>query len=173
MRRGLLLVLLMVACVGCDQATKEIATRTLSGEPPVSLLFDTIRLQYAENTGAFLGMGGQMSAGARFWLLTVINGLMIAGVLGYLAWRGRGLGGLQLTALGLIAAGGVGNLIDRVAHDGRVTDFLNLGVGPVRTGIFNVADVAIMAGAAALLLAPWLASRSAAAAGAPPARGPS
>ena len=163
MPRGLLLVLLMVACVGCDQATKEIATRTLSGEPPVSLLFDMVRLQYAENTGAFLGMGGQMSAGARFWLLTVINGLMIAGVLAYLAWRGRQLGGLQLAALGLIAAGGVGNLIDRVAHDGRVTDFLNLGVGPVRTGIFNVADVAIMAGAGALLLVPWLQRRAAAA----------
>jgi hypothetical protein len=41
----------------------------------------------------------------------------------------------------LLAASGLGNLIDRFAQDGRVTDFINVGVGSVRTGIFNVADV--------------------------------
>ena len=46
----------------------------------------------------------------------------------------------QIIALALIAAGGFGNLIDRVLYDGRVTDFLNLGVGSLRTGIFNIAD---------------------------------
>jgi signal peptidase II len=52
-----------------------------------------------------------------------------------------------------ILAGGLGNLIDRVTNHGQVTDFLNLGIGSLRTGIFNVADVAITGGA--LLLA-WL-----------------
>jgi signal peptidase II len=161
MRRGLLLLALMLACVGCDQATKEIASRTMAGEPRISLLYDTVRLQLAENSGAFLGLGAGLSDGLRFWLLTVLNGLVIAGVLAYLLVKGRQLPSLQFVALGLIAAGGVGNLIDRVANDGRVTDFVNLGVGPVRTGIFNVADVAIMAGAAGLLLAPWWARRAA------------
>ncbi|HEY8123705.1 MAG TPA: signal peptidase II, partial [Myxococcota bacterium] len=41
---------------------------------------------------------------------------------------------------------------DRVLNAGAVTDFVSLGVGPLRTGIFNLADVAIMAGAALLLL---------------------
>jgi signal peptidase II len=48
----------------------------------------------------------------------------------------------------LLAAGGIGNLIDRVIRDGAVIDFMNLGIGPVRTGVFNVADVHIMAAVA-------------------------
>jgi signal peptidase II len=52
------------------------------------------------------------------------------------------------TAIGLtlFVAGGLSNWIDR-ATAGRVVDFLNVGIGPVRTGVFNVADMAIMAGA--------------------------
>jgi len=42
--------------------------------------------------------------------------------------------------------------VDRVVR-GSVVDFLNIGVGPLRTGIFNVADMAIMLGGAVLLLA--------------------
>ena len=52
----------------------------------------------------------------------------------------------------LFVAGGSSNWIDRVLH-GRVVDFLNLGVGPIRTGVFNVADVAIVAGAGLVALA--------------------
>ena len=42
--------------------------------------------------------------------------------------------------------GGVGNLIDRVLFENGVIDFLNVGIGNLRTGIFNVADMAIMTG---------------------------
>ena len=57
---------------------------------------------------------------------------------------------LPLCAFSLVAAGGIGNLIDRIFRQGRVVDFMNMGITvnqfPLRTGIFNVADVAIMAG---------------------------
>ncbi len=55
-------------------------------------------------------------------------------------------------AASLIFSGGVSNLIDRFAHNGYVIDFLNLGVGSLRTGIFNVADIAIALGALLLLM---------------------
>ena len=64
-----------------------------------------------------------------------------------LRWRGWGL-----IAVALFASGGASNLIDRLVR-GSVIDFMNVGVGPVRTGIFNVADVAVMAGAALLAVA--------------------
>ena len=54
--------------------------------------------------------------------------------------------------LALLLSGAVGNLIDRLRYDGLVIDFLNFGVGPLRSGIFNVADMAIMAGALLLML---------------------
>jgi signal peptidase II len=62
----------------------------------------------------------------------------------------------SLPTLGLVlfVAGGASNLIDRILQ-GRVVDFLNVGVGTLRTGVFNVADVAIMAGAALVALAEW------------------
>jgi signal peptidase II len=52
----------------------------------------------------------------------------------------------------LVAGGGISNLIDRLFYDGRVTDFLNIGIGSFRTGIFNLADMAILAGALLLIL---------------------
>jgi signal peptidase II len=64
----------------------------------------------------------------------------------------RRLHAIQVVALSLIIGGGVGNLIDRVFNHGAVIDFLNLGVGSLRTGIFNAADVQILTGIGLLLL---------------------
>ncbi|MEJ0007739.1 MAG: signal peptidase II [Steroidobacteraceae bacterium] len=63
------------------------------------------------------------------------------------------MGRWQVTGLALFAAGGLGNLIDRITGDGRVTDFLNVGLGPLRTGIFNVADMTLMVGVVVFLIA--------------------
>jgi signal peptidase II len=54
--------------------------------------------------------------------------------------------------LALFVTGGASNWIDRLAQ-GSVVDFLSVGVGPVRTGVFNVADVAIMLGAGVIAIA--------------------
>jgi len=59
--------------------------------------------------------------------------------------------GLKRFGLALFVAGGASNWVDRLT-DGRVVAFLNLGIGPIRTGIFNVADVALMAGLALLIV---------------------
>jgi signal peptidase II len=138
-------------CLALDQSTKVLATWLLP-TVPISFLGDTFRLQHALNTGAFLGMAGTWSPEVRFWLLTVLNAGFLVALLAVLLknWR---MPRWQFIACVGILAGGLGNLIDRVTNHGQVTDFLNLGIGSLRTGIFNVADVAITGGA--LLLA-WL-----------------
>ncbi|MFM7162262.1 MAG: signal peptidase II [Planctomycetaceae bacterium] len=138
-------------CIALDQTTKVLATRLLP-TVPLSFLGDTFRLQHALNTGAFLGMAGSWSPEVRFWLLTVLNAGFLVGLLVVLLknWH---MPRWQFIACVGILAGGLGNLIDRVTNHGQVTDFLNLGIGNLRTGIFNVADIAITGGA--LLLA-WL-----------------
>jgi signal peptidase II len=153
MRRGLLLLILLgVGTVGCDQATKRAAVLHLEGEPDIALFGGVVRVAYAENPGAFLGLGDELPAGARVALLVVVN-LLILGVLGWWAFR-RPQPMLIRFAATLVIAGGVGNLIDRVLREGgRVVDFLVVGVGPVRTGVFNVADVAVMLGVGLLFLA--------------------
>ncbi len=151
-RRLLLLFLLLFGSIGCDQVTKSIATETIGGRPEISLFHDLVRLHHTENEGAFLSLGETLPKTVRFWILTVANGGLLIGLLIVVVTRWR-MSNLQFVGLGLMAGGGISNLIDRVVNDGRVVDFLNVGIGQVRTGIFNVADIAIMAGAAALLLA--------------------
>ena len=51
----------------------------------------------------------------------------------------------------MVLGGGFSNLLDRMLKSGAVADFMNIGIGNVRTGIFNLADVAIMVGAGVLL----------------------
>lgn len=148
-RRMLFVALTLVWCVGCDQATKSLATRFLKGAAPTLLLNDSVRLQYAENPGAFLGLGSNLPRSLQFWLLGVGVGVLLLGLLVY-ALRRQDLDRTTVLALALVCAGGLSNLADRLVL-GVVRDFLHLGLGPLRTGIFNVADVAITSGALILL----------------------
>lgn len=151
-QRLTLVILTLLATIGCDQATKQIAIGTLKGTPPQVYLGGFFRLEYIENPGAFLGLGGAASDSLRFWILTVVVGAAMVWVIVNLFRKTMPLG--TVIALSLLAGGGVSNLLDRMFRtEGRVVDFLNVGIGPVRTGIFNVADVAIMIGVAMLLIA--------------------
>lgn len=145
------LLAVLSLCVGCDQVTKQIARQSLEGQPPRSYCADTVRLVYAENPGAFLGLGGQLPPHFRWFLLVVVNAMVATGIGVFLVWNSK-MPPVRALACALLLGGAIGNLIDRVRFDGLVIDFLNLGVGPVRTGIFNVADVAVSVGAVLLIL---------------------
>ena len=80
---------------------------------------------------------------------------MMVGLAVFLIFK-RDLPYVVFIPLLLILAGGLGNLIDRVTNDGLVTDFIVMGVGPIRTGVFNVADIAVTFGGIAIA---WLAFR--------------
>jgi len=156
-RRLFLILAIVLGCVGCDQATKRAASLSLKGEEPVSLLGDTVRLSYHENAGGFLSLGSDLPKEARFWAFFVAPTLVILGIT-ILVARRPSLNGLDALALSLMCAGALGNVIDR-ASLGVVRDFLNVGIGPLRTGIFNVADVSITL-AVALLVARHLRASS-------------
>jgi signal peptidase II len=135
----------VLGTIGCDHVTKQIASNSLAGQPMQSFFFDTVRLRYLENTGAFLSLGSRLPDGARTAVFTVGTGILLLAIaVAAFRYSTRGLAALGLA---LFVSGGVSNWIDR-ALNGRVVDFLNVGIGPVRTGVFNVADMAIMFGAA-------------------------
>ncbi len=148
--RSLLVFLLLILCVGCDQLTKEVAHQYLALQPPQSWFHDTVRLQYAENTGAFLSLGGDLSEGLRVFLFQVFPALCLV-VLAIVLFA-QPIPLSTAIAWSFILSGGLGNLLDRIMNDGRVIDFMNLGIGPLRTGIFNVADVCITIGVSLLVL---------------------
>lgn len=151
MHRLGLIILILIACTACDRVTKSYAYASLRSAPPVSLLNDSIRIEYTENTGAILGLGANLPSQARFLFLVVFAGLVLAVTLFYAFGTGS-CGPIQLVGLSLVAAGGLGNLLDRIFNNGVVIDFMRLGLGPLRTGIFNVADVAIVAGTITFVL---------------------
>jgi signal peptidase II len=134
---------IVLSTIGCDRVTKQIASQQLARHPRLSMAGDSVRLEYAENRGGFLSIGSELPESLR----TVIFSI---GTSALLAWLGvwvcrRVLGGGWAFGPALLWAGGVANVADRIAR-GSVVDFLNLGVGGLRTGIFNAADVAITVG---------------------------
>lgn len=144
------IILIWGCCIGCDQAAKELAQNTLRNAEPISWCQDLLRLQYVENSGGFLSFGAKFPPSVSFWLLIVLPGLFLSALSVWLMLAAT-LPSREMVALLLIVGGGLSNLVDRLARAGKVIDFMNIGVGTLRTGIFNLADVAIMLGIALLI----------------------
>lgn len=140
------------AFISCDRITKDIAKEHLKNKEPYSYLHDTVRLEYVENTGAALSLGDNLPAKVSFWLLSILPLAFLLGVFGYTLINVRKMNVMKVFSLALIFSGGIGNIIDRILFNRHVTDFMNLGLGNIRTGIFNVADICVTAGAIGLLL---------------------
>jgi signal peptidase II len=146
-----LFVAVLLVCVGCDHATKQAAGWLLSDAPVLTFAGDTLRFELASNPGAFLNLGEGLPDLLRHLLLLGGVPLLLAIVCWYFLRSAQATPG-ELAALALVAGGGLGNWLDRLLHEGRVTDFVSIGFGPVRTGIFNLADVLVLAGVCTLLL---------------------
>lgn len=150
MSRWLALLIVVLGCVGCDQVTKSAARAHLAPGETISLLRGTVRLEYAANPGAFLSLGESLPSALRELLFT-FGGLLLVAAAGAWALASKRITPSRILGAGLICGGGIGNLIDRFGHGGTVTDFLNVGLGPWRTGIFNVADFALLVGLAIIV----------------------
>lgn len=135
-----------------DQLTKIWAVNTLKEQPMKSYLNDIFRLVYAENTGAFLSLGSGMNDNLRYWVLAVVPVLVLLYIFFHVL-TAKNLHIVQQAAFGFILGGGLSNIYDRIM-EGRVVDFMNMGFGTLRTGIFNVADMSIMLGL--FLMVPFL-----------------
>lgn len=140
-RPGATLLIALGAVLFFDQLTK-IAVRTgMRPAESIPVIEDVFHITYVRNTGAAFGlMPGQQT------LFIVTTVLVLAGIALYW-WRARPQSLLLSLALGILAGGAIGNVIDRTVA-GRVTDFLDVGTFPV----FNVADIGIVGGAAGLFL---------------------
>jgi signal peptidase II len=163
--RFIVVMLTLFSCVGCDQVSKSAARSMLHSGATESLFSDSLRLQLTENPGSFLSLGASLPEQLRFTLFTAAVAVILVSLV-CAALFARRLSTPRFVALALVAGGGISNLIDRLLYDGRVTDFLNVGIGSLRTGIFNLADMAILAGA--LLLVVGMRDRSPTATLSPP-----
>lgn len=148
----LLFCIISIAFISCDRITKNLAKEHLMNKTELSYFHDTFKLEYAENTGAALSLGDGLPKTLSFLLLSVMPLALMIALLIYTVKNSASLSWMKIVSLALIFAGGIGNLIDRIFFDRHVTDFMNMGILGLRTGIFNVADVGVTAGVIGLLV---------------------
>ena len=146
----MLYLLISLAIIAVDQATK-IMIRQMPMDGEYRIIGDFLRIVHVENSGAAFGM---FQGNTRF--LLILPALIIAAAVVYI-FRTSGSGSeitLEKISLTMIAAGGIGNMIDRFMF-GHVTDMISFSIFPP---VFNVADIAVTCGCA-LLIAGILMSR--------------
>ena len=136
---------------GSDQVSKLAARSFLTPGHPIKFFNGILEFTISHNVGAFLSLGSRLSAPLRYGLFSIGGCLIILVGLYYLVTRPQ-LPNRLVIALSFLLGGAIGNQIDRFAFNGSVTDFLFLSVGPVHTGVFNLADMAVMFGAIYFLL---------------------
>lgn len=152
--RTVVILLVLVFCVGCDQVSKDLVIDKLRFAPAVTLMQDTVHLLYAENPGAAFSLGADLHPNLRFWFFTVGSAVFLAAMLLFVLFR-RGATRIEVFGFALVIGGGFSNLLDRILKDGRVIDFVMLRVGEMQTAIFNFADVMIIMGMVVLLFELW------------------
>lgn len=142
--------LLMAAAIFMvDQTSKAWAIRKLRFGGEVSVVPNFLNFAYAQNTGVAFSFLDDHGDAGRYGLSVVA---MIAAVLVlYYFWRVPHTHDRLLGALGLLLAGIIGNVVDRVRL-GFVIDFIDVQFGSWHYPTFNVADMAICIGAGLLLL---------------------
>ena len=129
-----------------DTATKRFAERSLIPYVPKNVIDDVLRFTLAFNAGGAMSLS--LGSASRWWFTLLSIATLF--VLAYMYRQTLPNDRLQLASLALICGGAVGNLIDRVRSPLGVVDFIDIGVGPHRFWTFNVADVGVTVGTAAL-----------------------
>ena len=140
-----------LAVVALDVVTKLIAEATLLLTPGIPVFGDWFQLRLVYNRGAAFGLHVGPYSRWVFFAVAIIAVL----VLNRMSVQTSPADRFRQLALGLVAGGAAGNLIDRMRSGRGVVDFLDVGVGSLRWPTFNVADIAVSCGGVALAIALW------------------
>ncbi len=145
-----MVAVIAVLVFGLDLLTKTLAVANLEGREPIRVLGGAVYLQLVRNGGAAFSIGTGMT-----WVLALVA-IAVVVLLIWLARRLRSTG--WAIGLGLVLAGALGNLADRIFRapgvlHGHVVDFVSLFEPDGRAWpVFNLADSAICAGGVLIVL---------------------
>ena len=137
----LAIVLLTLSLFGCDHATKSVAQASLANGHTVSLVSGILELRYAANDDTAFSLLRTLGVARTPGILLAASAVALFAVVAmWIAARKRA-SRTQHVGFALILAGALGNVVDR-AMRGFVVDFIHVTRWPV----FNVADIAVVAG---------------------------
>ncbi len=142
--RNAFIILLVIVNIAADQISKFWVRATVEPYSSSPIIGDYLTLRNVENEGAFLGMGGDLNPTLKLILLLIIPAAVLLYVLYYL-FKEKQMDKLALIGFCCVVGGGIANVFDRFVY-GKVTDFLFIDLGFVRTGIFNIADLSVTTG---------------------------
>jgi signal peptidase II len=143
---------ILTGVVLVDFITKVIIQRNFYEFQKVNVIGEYLRITYIYNTGAAFGIHLGPYSRYIFLGLSLIALVALAGMY----WATPAHDRVRLSAISLICAGAIGNLIDRVRSASGVVDFLDVGINNnIRWPVFNVADIAVTSGAILLALSLW------------------
>ena len=145
MRKIVLISLSILCLVGCDYTSKKVAKNELKNMSIQSYLGGSLQFAYVENTGGVLGMGSNLSEKTRLVVFRYFVTLMLMLLFAYTIFK-KGISKWTTISFVFILSGGIGNLIDRFTNEGKVIDFIIIGMFDYHTGIFNIADVYVTVG---------------------------
>lgn len=143
------IIFLVLLNIGCDQLSKKIVRKSVEDTAYIEVIENHFILTKVENTGAMLGFGQDLSPILKIIFLQAVPVIVLL-VLLFRILRKSDMDKWMILAFAFVIGGGIGNLIDRIAH-GSVTDFFLIKLGIFKTGIFNMADVSITTGILLLL----------------------
>jgi signal peptidase II len=136
-----------------DLASKALAERTLDAHTVVPVLGEVLRFHLVYNTGAAFGLEVGLYSRWVFLAMAVLALLLLT----QMARNTSPFDRFRLLALGLLAGGAAGNLVDRIRSSQGVVDFVDVGLAAMRFPTFNVADIGVTSGAVLLAVSFWLA----------------
>jgi signal peptidase II len=148
-----LFMAMLFGVVAFDFSTKLLIQNTFHLYESVPVIGDYVRLTYIHNPGAAFGITLGPPTYSRFIFLGLSLVALVA--LAGMYWVTPPSDRVRLSAIALICAGAIGNLVDRIRSQHGVVDFLDVGVGNLRWPVFNVADIAVTTGAIFLALSLW------------------
>jgi len=137
---------IFLSIVLVDIVTKRFAESSLVPYVPKNVIDDILRFTLAFNAGGAMSLS--LGPSSRWWFTLLSIATLF--VLAYMYRQTSPTDRLQLASLALICGGAVGNLIDRIRSPLGVVDFIDIGIGPHRFWTFNIADVGVTCGTAAL-----------------------
>ncbi|MDM8176144.1 MULTISPECIES: signal peptidase II [Olivibacter] len=151
--RTILLLLLVLINVGCDQVSKRIVREKIDYYEEIKIVDRYFVLTKVENSGAFLSLGNNLPGIVKIIFLSILPALILLFGLYYLIQQDKNSAWLSV-GIAFALGGGIGNLYDRILY-GSVTDFMHIDYLFIKTGIFNMADVSIMTGMILIIIGFW------------------
>lgn len=149
--RHILITLIVLLSISIDQISKIWVRNNFESYNETSIIGDIFTLIKVENTGAFLGMGSELSEIPRVFLLIILPVVVLISITIY-TYIDKTLDKISIIGFSLIIGGGVANIFDRIVY-GSVTDFLYINLGGIfKTGIFNIADLSVTSGMILILI---------------------